>query len=761
MHWMRRVPRCPLWSSLLVLGCNGVLGDPPRARLASADGDPSAAAADGAPGGGDPGTADGDPSTSGGDDSPGTGDGDLIVGPAAGLFSETCPWPSGTGTEPLILFYFQSGSDAGVKIYTGTDYNPSGENIWYNRQHTGDAVEGNTSIWYHRPPLGVDSPVLDAHNASSRLLWKTFTTAFDVSQFHYFNVWIKPLDGFTGHLGLLLGSWNPADGGSSGDDGVSQSLLFPQLISGSDWQCLSIALSEYTNIDLTHCAKYVLQFDDGADNRHFLFDNITFSTNRPPSAGPPDPTLYDLTEPGEDPTVAADTVVITVNEAAKHQTIRGFGLFGDTNQKDVMVTNMGTSILRIEIPVSDPPDGQTATRQNTPGWEPVNDDADAQSFTANAGGSWSNFRTVEAAAQVAFMQEYRALYPDIGFFACAWSPPGWMKNSGRVFEGSDVGDFGNSIRSDSLGEYGEYLASYALYMHDKGVPLAGLSMGNEVHFNHDFASMHLVGTDMITAIKETDQRLAQAVSTISGFVRPKLTTDDHVLSQHFFDTGFAPLLDDLQADAAAGAAIDVISYHNYGVDAQLPENISNTVLVQLRSRVDSKMGADTELWMTETSGFNNSLLDGDRAGALTMGEGIYTSLAYANTTVWTFFGAEGLLYYGNLSWPGTILKHYARFIRPGAVRFDAAATTLPDKVLVLGFRNAASSDIGDSYVFVLINKDPTAHGLDLTALPSLGANRQYREYRSSIHHACEDMGAIDPDQRYVLPPQSVVTLVLR
>ncbi|NJK88985.1 MAG: glycoside hydrolase family 30 protein [Myxococcales bacterium] len=353
--------------------------------------------------------------------------------------------------------------------------------------------------------------------------------------------------------------------------------------------------------------------------------------------------------------------------------------------------------------------------------------------------------------------------PNIQFFACPWSPPGWMKNGGTVREGSAKGSWLNSIKQDAFEEYGEYLASFALYFHQQNLPLLALSMGNEVHFNHDFNSMYLVGEDMLKAIRATKRSLDQARAAVPSFRAPLLTADDHVLNGYFYDSGFVPLIEGISSSPEAKSAVNVVSYHGYGVDAQTPENASTTVLGRLLDKVRSDLGEGVELWMTETSGFHNGLLaEADRVGALTMAEGLYTSLAYANVSAWTFFGPEELLHYGFLSWPGVALKHFARFIRPGAVRFGASSSEISDRLLVVAFENPATSDLGRSYAIVIINKDGVPHGLDLSDLPMLDGYDGYREYRSSVHNACQDRGTLRPSDTsatpFVIPPHGIVTL---
>lgn len=686
-----------------------------------------------------------------------------LAGPVAALYSDTHPPLADADVAPWILLYFQGGTEGGVKVYSGDDHDPEGENPWLDRRRRGDAVEGETAMWYRRPPLGASSPAIDAKNASGRILWRTFTpddgAPFDVGRYRYFNLWVKPLDGWEGHLGLTLGSWDPAEGGRSGDAGVAVKRLFPQRVEGGEWQCLSIALDRFDGFDPARFAKYMIDFGSDADGHAFLFDDLTLSERRPAAAGPPVPNLYAIAEPGEDPSTAPDRLTVTVDPAVTHQTIRGFGFMGESAQARLLVGDLGASLVRVKIPARDPPDGEPATRDNTVGWEPVNDDDDPRSFTRSLDG----FDAADLSRTLRSMRAYRAMDPDIGFFACPWSPPGWMKVGGRVAGGARGTHFQNTIRQELLPEYGEYLASFALHLHREGLPLVALSMGNEVHFKHQFASMILVEDQMVEAIRQVDRMLGHATREVPGFERPLLTADDHVLKRHF-EGDFDRLFEKLAAAPDARDALDVVSYHAYGVEAQLPETASTTLIGRVRDKARRTFGDDVELWMTESSGFHHGLLDqGRRKGALGLAEGLYTSLVYADVSAWIYFGTEELVHYERLSWPGTALRHFARFVRPGAVRVDARIDGARDRVLVTAFRHAGGAGAGPTMTVVLVNLDDTPHGLDLSRLPGGGAGGdRWREHRSSAHHACDPMGTIDPAATartpYVLPPHGIVTL---
>lgn len=679
-----------------------------------------------------------------------------IEGDAIGLYSDSLDWISpGVGTFPQILLYFQSGGEGGNKIYKGDDYNPEGPNIWYNRLYATERAEGANAIWYRKPKQGENHPTLDANNVSTRRLWRTFTATdgapFDISEYKdgYFNIWIRSLDGFTGYIELTLGWWNPEIHDTvknTGDDGETQTLSFSQEITNSNWTILCIPLSDFDKVDFQYFAKYEIVLPDRADSHSFLIDNICISKNTPSDLGASGNPCTKIEE-GEDSLEFSSSYNINVDETETYQTIDGIGFCNDTDYKDTLINDLGATLIRVPIPADD--DGT--------GWEPENDDDDPASFVNSLNG----YRKTEVDQQINWMKEILAINPAVRFFACAWSPPGWIKESGLVREGSDPENI-NTIKDSEFDEYGEYLASYSLYLHQNGVPLHGLSMGNEVHFNHDFASVYIVGEDMITTIKEVGAALDLAESADENFTAPLITADDNVLGGRLPE--FKTLIDNIKADPVAASYFDVISYHSYGENASDAENVNLTTLYGLRDYMDNHLGTESKLWMTETSGFYNSLEnvklnDENKNGALTLAEGIYTTFAYGSANAYVYFNADENALVGGcgLSWPGEILKHYARFIRPGAVRFKAEISENEENILVLGFKNPAESDIGESYTFIIINTLSATVGIDISQFPTLGSHA-YQEYRSSTYHDCDYIGEVNTASSFAAPARSITTL---
>jgi hypothetical protein len=309
-----------------------------------------------------------------------------IEGPVIGLHSESHAWLDGESSSPMALLYFQHGSQGGSYIYTGDDYGDA--NVWYDKNNREDPVEGQTSIWYRRPQLGADSPTLDANNASARLLWRTFDQPYDISAHRFVNLWVRPLDGFDGFLGITLASWDPGTGGGSGDDGQPVSRLFPQRVRGTDWIALSIELDRIRRASSRAALPSTSSSSPGPPTGSaFLIDNLSFSAQRPRGAGPEDPgRLFALIGAGRRPEARRlgpgdGSIFDRGDRSTRRSAASASSATRPSRRRGSWSDGLGASLIRIEIPAGDPPRRrQPATRANTFGWEPVDDGGDDRSF---------------------------------------------------------------------------------------------------------------------------------------------------------------------------------------------------------------------------------------------------------------------------------------------------------------------------------------------------------------------------------------------
>ena len=95
-------------------------------------------------------------------------------------------------------------------------------------------------------------------------------------------------------------------------------------------------------------------------------------------------------------------------------------------------------------------------------------------------------------------------------------------------------------------------------------------------------------------------------------------------------------------------------------------------------------------------------------------------------------------------------KKFYRFIKPGAVRVDAAASE-SSGVFPLAFLHAANQET----TLVLINDSASPRAIPLagTGLPA-----NFSQFNTTATDNCTAAGTVSSAARIVLPPNSVVTL---
>ena len=632
-----------------------------------------------------------------------------------GVYSETFPWRfANTGDhEPMFLRYYAGG---GLTFENGTVL---------DLHYTADKTEGKESLRFVVPVRGSNDGAFQ--NLQSYLLFRTFTSnrpnaagvttvpipPMNWSAYPYFAMNVKGPRGFKGRIGLSLASQHPDYQDPNDSHHPEQALLFPQNV-GDQWTQVFLDIRQFTDLDPARIIRYSIQFQNTQEGKPFLIDDIVLAKNRPADSG------GNGGQTGTDDENYSATVALKTDGSEK-QTIDGFGFFGGSPRPDWLITEMGTSMVRTEIPSE---------------FEPSNENSDPNVLDP------TKFNPSALSGSIATLRSYRNLLPEIKIIASVWSPPGWMKANGSV-GGGDKDPSKNKLRPDMRAEFGEYCAAYVRALKEAGIGLYGLSLQNEMYFSQDFASCQYTSPEMVDQIKIVGARFDAEEAKGDGFVRPVLFAPEHVLGDWFL-TEINNFINLIGRDADANRTTGVIALHAYTENATNPANIPNTLWGRARASAD-KIGKP--LWMTETSGFEVSL-----NGALEMVEGVYTSLAYGNARAWVHFGAEGaFVQFSERTDLFYAAKQFFRFIRPGAKRIDAASDGNLD-VLPVCFRNA---DL--SLAIVVINKGAAALGLDLKAFRNLGKDR-FTVYRTSANNKCRRMGEKGIDDIVPLVARSVTTL---
>jgi glucuronoarabinoxylan endo-1,4-beta-xylanase len=632
-----------------------------------------------------------------------------------GIYSETYPWRfSNTGDhEPMVLRYYAGG---GLTFDNGTVL---------NLHYTADKYEGNESIRFVVPVRGSNDGAFQ--NLQTYLLFRTFTSnrtnaegvttvpipPMDWSAVPYFAMRVKGPMGFKGRIGLGLASQHPDYQDPNDSHHPEQALLFPQNVT-DQWTQVSIDVRQFSDLDPKRIIRYAIQFQNTQEGKPFLIDDIVLAKNRPADTG------GNGGQTGTDDEAYSATVALKTDGSEK-QTIDGFGFFGGSSRADWLITEMGTSMVRTEIP---------------PEFEPSNENGDPGVLDP------AKFDRAALNSSLAFLRSFKNLLPEIRIIASVWSPPGWMKADGSV-GGGDKDPSKNKLRPDMRAEFAEYCTAYLRAMKEAGVTVYGLSLQNEMYFSQDFASCQYTSQEMVDLIKIVGARFDAEEAKGDGFVRPVLFAPEHVLGDWFL-TEINNFITLTGRDADANRATGVIALHAYTENATNPANIPNTLWGRARASAD-RIGKP--LWMTETSGFEVSL-----NGALEMVEGVYTSLAYGNVRAWVHFGAEGaFVQFSERTDLFFAAKQFFRFIRAGATRIDAASDGNLD-VLPVCFRNPDGSA-----AVVVINKGTVPLGLDLSAFRRLDKDR-FEVFRTSANNKCKRMGEKGIDDIIPLVRRSVTTL---
>jgi O-glycosyl hydrolase len=637
-------------------------------------------------------------------------DGGPVVNPNdfVGVYSESFPWrfPQVADHVPQLLRYYAIG---GITFENGK---------YLNLHYTQDKTEGKECIQFLVPSRGGNDGALQ--NLQVFLLFRTFTTgssaptpAMDWSKFPYFTMWIRGPGGFSGRIGLGLKSQDPSSTDPNDERHPSQDLLFPQTVTDA-WTRVSLDLRTFTDVDPSRILFYSIQFQTTQEGKTFLIDDILLAKNPPGGGG-------GNGEPvGSDDENYTETLAIRSTQA-EFQAIDGFGFFGGTSKPEWLITEMGTTMVRTEVPAD---------------FEPSNENADPDDLDL------SRFNTSALDGALASLRAYKNLLPDVKVIASVWSPPGWMKLSGQV-GGGDQNPAKNKLKAELVPEFAEYCVAYARAMNQNGIGLYGLCLQNEPYFSHDFPSCQYTSQEIVDLVEDVGARFEAEAAKGDGFAAPLLFEPEHVLGDYFLGeiNNFINLLD---RNADAKRFVERIALHAYTENATNPANIPNTLWGRAAA---AAARIQKPLWMTETSGYEVSL-----NGALQMVEGVYTSLTYGSVQAWVHFGADGAftafsertdLFYA--------LKQVFRFVRPGAVRVDASIEGTMD-LLPLCFRNADGS-----VVIVVINKGRTAVGVLPRAFRRLGQDR-FSVYRTSEHNKCKKMGEAGIDETVVCVGRSITTL---
>jgi glucosylceramidase len=105
------------------------------------------------------------------------------------------------------------------------------------------------------------------------------------------------------------------------------------------------------------------------------------------------------------------------------------------------------------------------------------------------------FNASRAQPTIDMIHEILEINPDVKIMLTPWSPPGWMKTSGSMINGSLKPEFFDALAG--------YLIKSIQAFEAQDIPISYLSIQNEPYFGNDkYASMYMTAEDQITLIRD-------------------------------------------------------------------------------------------------------------------------------------------------------------------------------------------------------------------------------------------------------------------
>ena len=332
---------------------------------------------------------------------------------------------------------------------------------------------------------------------------------------------------------------------------------------------------------------------------------------------------------------------------------------------DLLFTKLGASVLRIRALGAEGDDEKCL--------EPVNDDGDPHTF------NWPGFLTKETEAKNAVVIKAALKRGVKTVVPVTWSPPGWMKTTGRRRGGG-------TLEETRLREYAELWAAYVLSMKKHfGIDIATISIQNEPDLQYYYPTCSIPPALYAKAVKEVEGRFKKEglnVRVLGPDTCRIYNVQEYVKAME-------------EAKVSPGSPILTHLY-----DLQIPyEKVQED---PKRWRTARSFAANTgrPLWLMETA---NYLSYGSKPGsydeAMIWAQKIHWALVAGNCQVVCYWGlffdkrGEALIYCaksGADKYEVTpklyTSMNYFRFVRPGMVR--AIAGCEDQGILVSAFREA-------------------------------------------------------------------------
>ncbi|MCF3649398.1 GDSL-type esterase/lipase family protein [Synoicihabitans lomoniglobus] len=448
---------------------------------------------------------------------------------------------------------------------------------------------------------------------------------------------------------------------------------------------------------------------------------------------------------------ASDPVLVTVQPERRFQTIEGFGTsitgwiarhhdyFRDPAFADYAVNELGLSIFRLQLKGDVMPEAVAD-------WREISHENFNWTHADGRGG-----------VNVGWARLITAANPEVRVIGAVWSPPGWMKVSGKV-DGTAAGylfdpdrdfDHDNRLRADRYEHFAKWIVEYARYMEAQGTPFYALSLQNELVFTEPYGSTMYDPTEYARLVRVTGEMFARERVRQPLFFGP----EDMTLATYADEDRHRPYVDALMAPAVA-PYFDAFATHGYsdGVNADTRLNMV------AYERLVAHFGRP--YWITEGASGGHEWPDVMEGG---LASRLHVALARANVSLFTGWQLTGD---GRHPTHAFMLdrqptkKTYAamqfwRHIRPGATRVGMVDPSADD-LLVSSYVHDRRGELvsilintGEAPREVLLNWGRSAHPTTWQAWQTT----------AQLDHALVDVEPVQQMVRLQLPARSITTAV--
>ena len=358
-----------------------------------------------------------------------------------------------------------------------------------------------------------------------------------------------------------------------------------------------------------------------------------------------------------------------------------------------------------------------ATVFNPPATTPVTNEEFDRLFGSNSGQVGLNILRIRVASDDAWRATElnyakAAIQRGARVMASPWSPPARMKTNNNIV--------GGSLIVDSGANYARYLNDFANYMATNSAPLYAVSVQNEPDIAVTYESCEWTADQMRLFLRNHGH----------------LVTSTKLMAPESFNNNLT-YVNTILNDEMAAANVDLIGGHIYG----------NGIIEN-----DVAKSKNKEVWMTEHLNEDVSY-----NGAMNTAIEIYDCLTKANFNAYIWW--YGKRFYGPIGQDGIVttrgymISHFARFVKPGAVRVNTSSNSVSNV-----FISAYIS--GGKKIIVAINNGNTVVNQTVKVQnTTVGEFIPYTTTKSSNMQQEAKITAAGNAIVYSLPAYSVTTFV--